>query len=457
MKLKKRIDDHSLLPRGGWREYQAELNKGRRRRRNLKRMPKYIVVVLLIVAAGYWVIASRGVQDVDLNANIAASVGQQKSEPPPFDKHQVREILNALPLDDLTSASFGFEYNGAPYLAETSIDSELQSYLKQNLDIRHSLYIGIVALELGSGRVLAMVSFDKQQPQANTCVAGKFPAASIFKIVTAAAAIEDARLKPNSSLKYNGRKRTLYKSQIKDTRNRYTHTISFKESFAQSINPVFGKLGSLTLGKETLEKYGTAFGFNLEIPFEIMVEPSILTISEEPYHWAEIASGFNKETLISPLHGALIGAVAINGGDIPEPTFIDKIYDENRQVKYAAPKAVFTQAIDEQASTVLRQLMLTTVVSGTARKAFRGHQKAEVLSKLNIGGKTGSINNNPRYDWFVGFAEEKDGDTGMIISVVVAHLDYIGTRAGQYARMSFKKYFGDHFKRNEKMMADKGS
>jgi beta-lactamase class D len=56
----------------------------------------------------------------------------------------------------------------------------------------------------------------------------------------------------------------------------------------------------------------------------------------------------------------------------------------------------------------------------------------KILSKLNIGGKSGSIDNkahDARYDWFVGFAEEKDGHE----------------RASHYARMAMKQYFRNYF------------
>ncbi len=72
----------------------------------------------------------------------------------------------------------------------------------------------------------------------------------------------------------------------------------------------------------------------------------------------------------------------------------------------------------------------------------------KILSKLNIGGKSGSIDNkahDARYDWFVGFAEEKDGHEKLVISVIVAHEKYIGIRASHYARMAMKQYFRNYF------------
>ena len=92
-----------------------------------------------------------------------------------------------------------------------------------------------------------MVSFDKGDASNNTCTDNMFPAASVFKIVTAAAAIEKYQFDPDTPLTYNGRKYTLYRSQLKENRTKWTHEISLKDSFAQSVNPVFGKIGALYL------------------------------------------------------------------------------------------------------------------------------------------------------------------------------------------------------------------
>jgi membrane carboxypeptidase/penicillin-binding protein len=92
--------------------------------------------------------------------------------------------------------------------------------------------------------------------------------------------------------------------------------------------------------------------------------------------------------------------------------------------------------------------MEATITSGTARKSFQGHDKDETLSQLQIGGKTGSMDNQThdiRYDWFVGFARALSGKANLAVAVLVAHEDYIGTRAGQYARMAMTQYFKKMF------------
>jgi len=97
---------------------------------------------------------------------------------------------------------------------------------------------------------------------------------------------------------------------------------------------------------------------------------------------------------------------------------------------------------------ILQNMMVTTVTAGTLRKAFKGHRRDKVLSKLYIGGKTGSIDNqshDARFDWFVGFAREKKGSAKIVLSVFVAHEKYIGHRASYYARQAIKAYFSHYY------------
>ena len=149
----------------------------------------------------------------------------------------------------------------------------------------------------------------------------------------------------------------------------------------------------------------------------------------------------------------LIAAAVVNNGELVEPTVIDKISDATGETLYLGASRSIKQAIEPSTSAVLNDMMQATVRSGTARKTFRGFRKDRILSQLNIGGKTGSIFNRKhdlRFDWFVGFAEEIQGEKKLAVSIVVAHEEYIGIRAGQYARMVIRKHFLDYFdKRDE--------
>jgi cell division protein FtsI/penicillin-binding protein 2 len=206
------------------------------------------------------------------------------------------------------------------------------------------------------------------------------------------------------------------------------------------------------VGRPTLEAYGTAFGFNREIDFEVALPSSLLEVTDESYHLAEIGCGFNRTTTLTPLHGALIASAVMNGGSLPEPTIISQIVDGEGQEIYRSTSALAGTAISSSTSSLLENMMTRTVSSGTCRKAFRGASKDRVLSKLVIGGKTGSIDNQEhtrRMDWFVGFAREKNGTEKIAVAVVVGHGEYIGTKAAEFARYAFSNYFKEYFAAND--------
>jgi cell division protein FtsI/penicillin-binding protein 2 len=139
-------------------------------------------------------------------------------------------------------------------------------------------------------------------------------------------------------------------------------------------------------------------------------------------------------------------AAILNQGRWVEPTIVDWIDSDAGQTVYQGQTVYRDQAIDHDTAKVLRQLMQATVQSGTAHKEFQKHHGDKVLSRLEIGGKTGSMGDGTgatRYDWFVGYAREPQRRKQLVVAVVVAHEGFIGTRAAAYAVMAMKEYFQD--------------
>ncbi|MBW2603932.1 MAG: PbpA [Deltaproteobacteria bacterium] len=441
--------DTATHERQGWREYQDGLKWSAAKKRFVNGFLKYSVLALFLFVVVYGIISGLGGKSF---SNLATDHISPFKDGHSFDKKKVRTLLDGVSFVNLKDKSFDFVSNDHKFKVKTSLNIGLQNYLLSKLNTSTARYIGIVAMDPATGKILSMVSFNKTDPSSNSCLDNRFPAASIFKIVTASAVIEKCGFSSNHVFTYNGMKHTLYKSQLKERKNRYTNRITFKDAFAQSVNPVFGKIGSLYLGKDTLEESAKAFGFNRNIDFEILVDPSCVVLSDEPYQWAEIACGFNNKTKISPVHGAMMASAIINQGQLLEPTIVDRIVNEDGRIIYNGKSVPMSRAMAPDASRTLNRLMATTIKSGTGRKAFRRYRKDKILSRLNIGGKTGSIDNkthDARYDWFVGFAEEKKGDKKIAVSVIVAHEKYIGLRASYYARIAMKKYFEDIFAKNQ--------
>jgi len=362
-----------------------------------------------------------------------------------LNRDDVRKIIDSSVILTAHEPEITIEYNDQPLTVETSLDTELQESILRKISKSTARQVAVVVMEPATGRIISMSGYDRDHAGSNPCISRCFPAASIFKMVTAAAAIEARDFTPETPLRFNGRKHTLYKSQLKDTRNRYTTTITLRDSFAQSINPVFGKIGIYSLGKDTLEKYAYAFGFHRKIQFEMPVAESSFNISDDNYRIAEIACGFNRETRITPLHGALMTAAAVNRGTLMTPALVDSIEDIDGRVVYENRPEPLSQAISPNAASRLKKLLEATVTRGTARKAFRGCRRDRVLSKLDIGGKTGTIDNSDhtvRYDWFCGFAQHRKTGRKISVAVLVGHAKpKLDVRAASYARMAIRDYF----------------
>ena len=364
-----------------------------------------------------------------------------------LNRDEIRLLIDSVEPSSITAGQFSIPIEKNRLVVETTLDDQLQSRLTEALDRKNSRYVGILVMEADNGRVLAMVGFDKSGTNGNPCLSSIFPAASIFKIVSAAAAVDHCGFNPDTRLYFNGYKHTLYKRQLVEKKDRWTTEIDFKESFADSVNPIFGKIGAHRLGKPVLEQYARAFGFNRPIPFEMAVQASRIAIDDEPYHLAEVASGFNNDTTISPLHGALIASAVLNGGRMIAPTIVDSVLGQNEHVLYRSRTEWQGRAMSPQAAATLARLMRATIDSGTARRVFRGIKRVRGMDRIEIGGKTGSIStpqNDTRFDWFVGFAQDPERTERLAVSVVVGHEEYIGTRAAQYARMAITHVFGQN-------------
>ncbi len=451
--------NRSIPRNSSWQVYQASLQRKRTHRKLRKVLLKGSLLLILLTLLIYGIAASfsgTGYRNIfpgpKAESDTAALLSDNK-ENPHYSKNDVQALLEGVDFLGLDRESFTIDVDGRILQVETSLHIPLQQYLMERLDKATSRDIGIVVMDPGTGRIHALAGFDKTGRNGNPCFDSRFPAASIFKIVTAVAGIEQCGFRTGSNFTFNGGKYTLYKSQLTDRTNRYTNRISLQNSFAQSVNPVFGKIGANYLGKENLEEYAEGFGFNRTIDFEAPLASSHLNVTDKSYQWAEIACGFNRDTVMSPLHGALLSAAIVNEGGLVEPTMVDRITDASGNVLYRSEPKIIGYAATPKASQAVNHMMLATVRSGTSRKEFRGARRDKILSRLDIGGKTGSIGSRKiahvRYDWFVGFAKEKHGKEKLVVSVVVAHEKYIGKRAAYYARTAIKQYFQYYFDQNK--------
>ncbi len=439
-----------------WRQFQSDFLKRQKKRRLCGLAVKTLLVMSLCLVSvwGYSRLGSGSLSP--LSTDTGSLPGKDQAAP-----SQPVAVLSTQTLQTLLSPVLFLNAGTNIFFADdqdrrlkitTSLDIDLQEFLAARLQRLENITrgkprnISFVIMEPVSGKIIGLAGYDLDNPGNNPCYDARFPAASIFKIITAAAAVETLGYTPDTPLYFNGNKYTLYKRQLTEKQNKYSNKISLGQAFAESINPVFGKIGQNHMDREILSAYARAFGFNDSIVTEIIFNPGRFVITDDPYHWAEIGCGFNTDTTISPIFGAMLVSTILNEGKVPVPAIVEQVTDDNGNLVYQWEKIIYNTAIQSKTANIVAAMMEKTVSAGTAKKSFKGMSRHPVLSKLAIGGKTGSLYNKDhtiKYDWFTGFGTQKDSNRQIALAVVVGHGKYYGTRASEYGKMILAHYFKD--------------
>ena len=341
--------------------------------------------------------------------------------------------------------------NGNALYVRTTMDPALQSWAVKFMPKVNALSAALVVMNPQNGEVQAMASYLADGQPVNLALSSTFPAASLFKLVTAAGAVEKKNMGSNSTVSYDGGKHTLYKKNVEGGIKEGEHQVTLKEGFADSINTVFGKIGAFSLGPKGLESFAKKFYFNQPISFDMPVQNSQFDVQddEDPYRLAELASGFNRTTKVSPLHGAMLASAVVNEGKLMEPAIVREIFDQDNRIYYERQGPVsLGQVVSPRTVGELRTLMAATVSEGTGRRRFKDADTHKVLSKLDIGGKSGTINNDEghRVDWFICYAKEKKGSESIALASVVVHGAKLGIRSQEIIRQAIIEYYGPRLK-----------
>lgn len=362
---------------------------------------------------------------------------------PEFGYADVKDLLSRVPgswLKPCDTISDGKK----DLIVSYSLDSSLQKLGNSLMKRYKPLYGAVVAIHQGTGRVLSLISWNHDSVPSlgnNLFCRSFFPAASIFKTVTAAAAIELAGFTSESQILHTGRNHTLYRYQLEKELAVFKE-ISLEFAYANSINPAFARIGMYSLPQNALVDFGNRFGFNTDVQFELPVEPSNLAPPDSAFTIAELASGFNQNTTLSPLHGALIASAISQQGRIHYPYIVDSIVSGESAIYRAGPK-IWKSIMQERTAAELSGMMKCVARYGTARKSFKYMKNSKRFDDIDYGGKTGSVDKDSigRVDWFVGFAKHPEDKRQQIaVGVVTVHGAYWTVHSSYIAAEYFRNY-----------------
>lgn len=368
---------------------------------------------------------------------------------PKITKVEIAHALEAKGVEVELPKDITLDLKGRPYpvSVEYTTHQGLTDEMTKLLRQYKPDYGAFVAVDATTGKILSLISYaqDTKWVPENLALRATFPSASVFKVVTAAAAISERKMSAGSIVSFNGRAHTLYKRNIfKDDTNRWTTHMTLKDAFARSVNAVFGKLGVFIVGPTGLKSYAEKFGFNRKFPSDLPVQEGKASITEDPWEIAEAASGFTKLNTMSPLQGALIAAAIANDGKLMEPYIVSNLINADNEVVYTGVPKLSSVVIEPNAAAEMKILMAETVTSGTSHGAFRGFKKG-ALGYVDVGGKTGSLTgNNPegRYDWFVGYGTF--GEHRLAVASLVISKEYWKVKSSYLARKAIEVFFQDN-------------
>ena len=387
----------------------------------------------------------------------------RSSPPPPLTKDDLafeltHKIIQGQRPDILSIPRvIGGKQERREYRVTYTLDPDAQKTAENLLRTYNSDYSSLVAIDAMSGRILALASHygttATRKDLGHLGLRALFPSASVFKVITATAAIDQKSMTADTVIPFNGSSHTLYRRNVeKNDVNRWTRYISLREAFGKSVNSVFGKIGLFYVGPRSLQDYADRYQFNQNISSDVEFETGQTQIDpSDRWDTVEVASGFTDNTSLSPLHGALISAAIVGDGKIYEPGLVESLEAvdpemkklEEKNLSYKFEPKVLSQVFDADTAKELRELMRETVIRGTSRKSFRQVFGRNPPELIEFGGKTGSLNaRNPhgRTDWFVGYADS--GNEKIAIAVMTLHEKLWRVRSSKIAGEFFQQGFG---------------
>ncbi|WP_090172602.1 peptidoglycan D,D-transpeptidase FtsI family protein [Eubacterium oxidoreducens] len=290
----------------------------------------------------------------------------------------------------------------------------------------------VVAIEPETGKVIAMVSKPDYDPNTiaqdwesltsedndssqllNRATQGQYPPGSTFKIITALEyLIENDNNYEDYSYTCTG-STTMGNKQLKCYQGEVHGSVDLAESFAESCNTSFANM-ALDFDKSDYISLCDKMLFNQKIDFTLSTVASSFSYEKSDGDAMLMQTAIGQgETLVTPLHMALIAASIANDGVALKPYLVDSIesYDGNVVEEYEAEE--YATLMTQEQSEILETFMRKTVKTGTASALLDNEYKAY--------GKTGTAEFNSSGDshaWFVGYAT-KEGKKSIAIAVIV--------------------------------------
>lgn len=330
---------------------------------------------------------------------------------------------------------------------ELTIDPKTQQAAQEALGNQRG---AVVALDPKTGAILALVSHPQYDPNTLTghnsdtvqkawtelnsassrplidrVIGGDlYPPGSVFKIVTAAAALSSGRFNENSQLP--GPKVLDLPETTAGLVNDWggacgSGTVNFIQAMEMSCNTAFGWVG-MELGGQAMRDQAAKFGFGEQVTIPMSVTPSSVPAQMNKPQEAQSAIG-QYDVRVTPLQVAMVTAAVANQGTVMKPFLVKQTRGADLEIiDQTAPKQL-GQAVTPEVAASLTRMMEAVVTSGTGTRAK--------ISGVDVAGKSGTAQHGEGlapHAWFTSFAPVQDPKVA--VAVVVEDGGNAGMSAG---------------------------
>ena len=414
------------------------------RRKHLKLLLLFIALVLGLAPISVLIFKKAAPA-----ARIALSWFRSQPTPAPRDAQAAKQppastfvLASSLleeavgPADQLTARSV------EGLLFHYTIRGDLQKRVHDFMASYQVPYGVFVAIEPASGRILAMTSYSALNPGwSKSAYFDLYPMASLFKIITASAALENKKINPETVIEFRGKATSenprYWEVSPKGKNNRMDVT----SAMGKSINPLYGRLACDIAGKASVMECANRFGFNQELLPGTSAKESTATAPQDNHGLMLMGAGLDHDVKISPLHAAVMMAALANGGRMMAPGLIDSITDGKGATKEQFAPQEMRSLVSPETASALTRMLSSTVTTGTSRRAFHD-KRGRPLLKVDIAAKTGSINgNDPRghYSWFAAFAPVQNPRIALVALVI--NQDKWKIKSSQVGELALEEFF----------------
>jgi peptidoglycan glycosyltransferase len=294
--------------------------------------------------------------------------------------------------------------------AELTLDPRLQDTAEEVFRTFQLPYAAAVVISIPDGRVLALAGHSSVSPELGAeelALHPWAPAASVFKVVSAAALVSEGGVTGASRTCYHGGVSSILPDNLVDIPRIDRSCATLAYGLGKSQNAIIAKFATRNLTPAMLDRMAHAFGFGEGIPFDVPFEASHIEVpTDDRLEFARTAAGFWHSTL-SPMHGALLAATVANGGEMPAPHLVERAFGSEGQ-PLSLPAGHGRTVMTAAAAREVGQMMELTTRIGTARTAFHD-RKGHPLLPVSVAGKTGTLSAQTDkgylgYSWFIGYA-----------------------------------------------------